>query len=283
VNLLRIRSIYYPLTVPHPGRLRRWTRRIDYGAADVVREGEVAATRYSIPAPSPKTCGKRIAFVSDFHYRGTPGDRRRAAIVVERVREWNPEVLCFGGDLVADACDLGALPELLAPFRGIAPLSLAISGNWERGKVWLPLEYWTGLYDRFGIRFLCNSGISHGGFYYYGSDELAQGAPCLPDPWPAPMPVILLAHRPDTVIALDSFDSLRPVELALCGHTHGGQVRLPLIGPVYASSRYGCRLDYGLFERNGGTPRMIVCSGVGSCSLRLRFRCRREVVLIELV
>jgi len=283
VNLSRIRSIYYPQTVPRPERLRRWSRKIDYGSASVVFSGEVSATRYTIPAPSPEAKGRRLAFAADFHYCGTSRDRRLAALAAERIREWRPDVFCFGGDLVADASQLDALPELLDLFRDIAPLSLAIPGNWERGKTWLRDDYWPELYGNFGIRYLCNSGINHDDFYYYGCDDLVNGDPRLPDQWPEGKTLVLLVHRPDTVIALDAFQVLRPVELILCGHTHGGQVRIPFIGPFYASSMYGCRLDYGLFERCGGIPRMIVSSGIGNRSFGFRFNCRREVVLIEFV
>lgn len=283
MNFSRIRSIYYPLTVPRPERLQRWSRKINYGSASVVFSGEVSATRYSIPAPSAEIKGRRIAFATDFHYCGTPLDRRLAALAAKLVRDWNPDVFCFGGDLVADASELDALPELLEQFRDIAPLSVAIPGNWERGKTWLRDDYWIDLYAGFGIRYLCNSGIDHGGFYCYGCDDLTNGDPRLPDQWPEGKTIIMLSHRPDTVIALDTFQTLKPVELILCGHTHGGQVRLPFIGPVYASSMYGCHFDYGLFERCGGTPRMIVSSGIGNRSLGFRFNCRREVAQIEFV
>lgn len=283
MNPAGIRSIYYPLTVPRPERLRKWARKIDYGTARVVSCGEVCATRYSIPAPSPETRGRRIAFATDFHYRGTSRDRRLAALAAERIREWEPEVLCFGGDLAADASELETLPELLEQFRNAAPLMLAVPGNWERGKTWLPEQYWPELYAKFGIRFLCNAGVDHGGFHYYGCDDTNNGEPRLPDCWPEGKPVILLSHRPDTVIALDVLRALEPVGLVLCGHTHGGQIRLPLIGSLYASSLYGCRLDYGLFERRRGTSRMIVSSGISNRSFGVRFNCRREIVQVEFV
>lgn len=276
-----IRSIYYPLTVPHPERLRKWTCRIDYRSARVISGGEVAVTRYTIPAPFPEAHGRRIAFAADFHYRGSALDRKLAALAAERIREWEPEVLCLGGDMVKDAADLDTLPELLGYLRDAAPLSLAVPGNWERGKSWLPTGFWEQQFGRFGIRFLSNAGVEYNGFYYYGCDDFSCGDPQLPARWPRGKPVILLAHRPDTVIALDVSHALAPVELALCGHTHGGQVRLPFFGPLYASSLYGCKLDYGLFEHRGGTPRMIVTSGIGNSSFRIRYRCRREVVQVE--
>ena len=281
MKIRSIRSIYYPLTIPRPERLRRWVRKIGYGQADVVARGKVSAVQYLLPAPSPGTAGKRIAFATDFHYGGTPRDRELAALATEHIRTFRPDVLCLGGDLAADAVELDVLPELLEQFRDCAPVRLAIPGNWERGKTWLAADYWQRLYGASGICYLCNSGVECGEFYFYGCDELMNGDPRLPERWPAVRFPVLLVHRPDTAIALDSLRALDPVLLILCGHTHGGQVRFPLFGPLYASSRYGCRLDYGLFERHGAGTRMIVSSGIGNRSLRFRFRCRREVVLIE--
>ncbi|MBS1370646.1 MAG: hypothetical protein HPZ91_11895 [Lentisphaeria bacterium] len=283
MKVRKIRSIYYPLTVPHPERLRKWTRKIGYRKARVAVPGEVAATLYTLPAPSPETVGRRIAFAADFHYRGTVRDRRLAAKAAEQIRAFRPEVLCLGGDLAADATDLDALPELLEQLRGCAPFRLAIPGNWERGKTWLPAGFWHKLYGAADILYLCNAGVEHNGLFFYGCDDLTNGDPHLPDRWPAGVPSVLVVHRPDTVIALDTLHAIEPVKLILCGHTHGGQVRFPLFGPVYASSGYGCRLEYGLFERRGGTPKMIVSSGISNRSFNLRFNCRREVVLVEFV
>ena len=281
MKLRTLRSIYFPLTVPHPGRLRRWVRSIGYNRVRVVAGGEVTAVLYTLPAASPAIAGRRIAFATDFHYGGSARDRHLATLAAERVREFRPDVLCLGGDLSTDAIELDALPELLEKFRDIAPLRLAIPGNWERGKSWLKAEFWESLYEAAGIRYLCNAGVEYEGFYFYGCDELANGSPHLPERWPSGRFPVLLVHRPDTAIALDTLHALEPGGLSLCGHTHAGQVRLHPIGPLYASSRYGCRLAYGLYQRRNGTTRMIVSSGIGDCSFPLRIGCRREVVLIE--
>lgn len=281
MKIRSIRSIYYPLTIPRPERLRRWGRKIGYGQARVIAGGEVSAVHYTLPATSGEIAGCRLAFATDFHYGGNVYDNRFATQAAEHIRSFRPDVLCFGGDLTADAVELDSLPQLLEQFRDCAPLQLAIPGNWERGKTWLEPDFWKSLYAEVKIRYLCNEGIEYKGFYFYGSDELMNGDPRLPSRWPTGLYPVLLAHRPDTAIALDSRRALDRIGLILCGHTHGGQVRFPLFGPLYASSRYGCRLDYGLFERRGAGTRMIVSSGIGNRSFGMRFHCRREVVLIE--
>ena len=65
----------------------------------------------------------------------------------------------------------------------------------------------------------------------------------------------------------------------LCGHNHGGQVRLPLIGPVYMPSRYGRRFDAGLFRI--GNMALYVNKGLGG-EHPLRLGARPEIAWIVL-
>jgi predicted MPP superfamily phosphohydrolase len=86
---------------------------------------------------------------------------------------------------------------------------------------------------------------------------------------------LLLSHTPDNAhwAAANGFD------LMVAGHNHGGQVRLPLIGPVFMPSRYGCRFDMGAFQI-GGTL-VHVSRGI-SGKHPYRFRCRPELTKIVL-
>ena len=243
MNTSKIRPIYYPLTVPHPERLRKWSCKIDYRSAEVIAAGEVSATRYRLPAPAPGAAGKRLAFVSDFHYRGHPKDRKLADLAVERIRAFSPDFLCFGGDLTSDAAELDTQPELLEKFRDCAPVRFAVPGNWERGKSWLPVSFWEELYAEAGIRFLCNAGAEADCFYFHGADDLAGGDPRLPESWPEERAPILLAHRPDTVIALDTCHALDPIALILCPHARRtGPLPVPRAGLRIEPIRLQARL-----------------------------------------
>src|SRR5690606_28729056 len=73
------------------------------------------------------------------------------------------------------------------------------------------------------------------------------------------------------------------IDLYLCGHTHGGQVRLPLIGPLVTSSKLGRRYVMGLYRE--GRTHLYVSRGVGFEGLgapRVRFLCPPEITLIRL-
>lgn len=98
---------------------------------------------------------------------------------------------------------------------------------------------------------------------------------------PDSMPRLMLAHRPDTA-ELAELRSPRPprIDLMLCGHTHGGQVRLPIIGTPVVPSRYGSKYAAGLVQGPG--CRVLVSRGVGMSILPLRFGVPPEIVEITL-
>ena len=91
---------------------------------------------------------------------------------------------------------------------------------------------------------------------------------------------LFIGHSPDYILALQQTDR---TFLALAGHTHGGQVQLPLIGPIVTLTRIPRRYAdyYGVF----GTGILSVSRGIGMERLdapRLRFLCRPEIRLITL-
>jgi uncharacterized protein len=90
---------------------------------------------------------------------------------------------------------------------------------------------------------------------------------------------ILLYHSPD--LAPEAAEA--GFDLMLCGHTHGGQVRLPMLGAIYASSLYGKRFEAGRYML--GTMILSVSRGLGmegKAAPRLRFLCPPETTLWEI-
>jgi predicted MPP superfamily phosphohydrolase len=90
---------------------------------------------------------------------------------------------------------------------------------------------------------------------------------------PEGQPVIGLTHNPDI------FPNVPPrVQLLLAGHTHGGQVRFPIIGPVVESSKYGDRWVRGhVIEDN---HHLFVTTGIGTSIIPVRFGVTPEIVLL---
>ena len=88
-------------------------------------------------------------------------------------------------------------------------------------------------------------------------------------------PVILLVHEPDIFVKVPPH-----VSLTLAGHTHGGQIRPPLIPPTWTPSEYGARFAYGhIVERD---RHMIVSGGLGCSIVPMRLGMPPEILRVEL-
>lgn len=88
-------------------------------------------------------------------------------------------------------------------------------------------------------------------------------------------PVILLAHEPDIFTEVPS-----RVSLTLSGHTHGGQIRPPLVPPFWAPSEYGARFAYGHVVEQG--RHLIVSGGLGTSIVPMRLGMPPEIVRVTL-
>lgn len=89
-------------------------------------------------------------------------------------------------------------------------------------------------------------------------------------------PTILLSHQP---IVLD-LQETQAVSLVLSGHTHGGQIDLPLIGPPARFLTKDLKYAHGLFRR--GNTQLYVSSGTGVIGLPVRFGIRPEIAVLRL-
>lgn len=103
---------------------------------------------------------------------------------------------------------------------------------------------------------------------------------------PGDMPRVLLAHNPDTAeqpVFRDEklADAVRRVDLMLSGHTHGGQVRLPILGTPIVPSDFGQRYAHGLVQ--GPVCPVVITAGIGVSLIPVRFGVPPEIVEITLV
>jgi hypothetical protein len=107
---------------------------------------------------------------------------------------------------------------------------------------------------------------------YSRLDDLPGALRGIPDE----APVIVITHSPDLV--------LKPMAdraaLILAGHTHGGQVVFPWLGPLYIPTRLGRRRMSGLIEVNGG--RVFINRGLGEVFPPMRLNCPPQIALITL-
>jgi predicted MPP superfamily phosphohydrolase len=208
----------------------------------------------------------RLAHISDLHYSGNKDYLQR---VVDTVNESKPDLVCITGDFVSKA---DWLSETIRQLEGLSAPVYAVPGNWD---------YWSGAdLDELG-RFCQQTGgsllldqstaVEH-------LDLVISGALGETTEWIAESPSethILLVHYPQFVESLEG----HKFDLLLAGHSHGGQVRLPLFGALFVPYNVG-RYDFGLFETPSGP--LYVTSGIGTSALPIRLGCRPEVAIIDL-
>jgi predicted MPP superfamily phosphohydrolase len=115
--------------------------------------------------------------------------------------------------------------------------------------------------------------------YLAGVDDVLEGRPRLGDSLqdiPAGAPLILLSHNPDIIVS----PQLSRVDLVLSGHTHGGQIKVPLWGPAHTQVEHVPRKHVSGFFQQGRTQ-VYITRGLGE-GIPLRFRAGPQITLIEL-
>ncbi|MBM3497139.1 MAG: metallophosphoesterase [Armatimonadetes bacterium] len=268
---------------------RRWLLGCGGGAAAVAaaiavggdqRKLTVSRIDLRLPRLGRDLDGFTIAHLTDLH-RGlyVPASFIRRAVA--ETNALRPDLVVLTGDYVSRsayylASCAEALGELSAP-RG----TLAVFGNHEH---WTDVDAARWHLSHAGrCDVLENESIT----FMEGSATLCVVG--LDDPWthherfhrafrnvPAGAPVVLLSHTPD--IAAEA--ARRKVDLVLCGHTHGGEVVLPGIGPPYIWARTGRRFASGL-NYEGGTA-VYTNRGIGVGPLPFRLNCPPEIALFTL-
>jgi predicted MPP superfamily phosphohydrolase len=226
--------------------------------------------------------GLKIAVLSDIHVGGWFIDDQKLRLIIERTNQLQPEMIVILGDYMSgdsstsDRVEPEVFGAVLKDLR--APLGVySVLGNHD----W----WWDGLRVRRGlesngIKVLENEVLEVKG---RGSSVWLAG---LADLWtrpqrveqtiekiPTDQPIIALTHNPDIFPSVPE-----RVRLMLAGHTHGGQVRFPIIGTVIEPSKFGQRFVRGhVFENN---HHLFVTTGIGTSILPVRFGVPPEIVLL---
>ncbi len=228
--------------------------------------------------------GLKIALISDIH-AGSPYVRqKRIRELVGRVNSAKPDMIVLLGDYVIQTVVGGRFypPEDLAvELKELrAPLGVyAVIGNHDW---WLDGERVRKAFAGQGLKVLENENVRltwHGGrFSLLGLADHIERKPDAVTPiakLPGTEPVIALIHEPDFFPEIPE-----RIALTLAGHTHGGQVRLPLIGSPIVPSAYGQRFVRGLIKE--GERLLYVTTGVGTSIIPVRFNVPPEYVLLTL-
>ena len=254
----------------------------------------------------------RIVQLTDLHY-GPGTSKARITQMVALTVELNPDLIVFTGDYVQYSVT-GAHHILAARVNpnlfGWANYRRAIRAiTMELRTLLEPLRAPDGILGIFGnhdnnerlgtiqrklddkIRSLKNSAAlikkQGSSIAIYGTDDFKRGSPDLahtlrhPDPFHPPDNIavkILLAHNPDITL-LPHGELLSSVHLILCGHTHGGQIRIPGLPPLLSRTKQ--RRHIHELSYTGDTP-LYISNGVGQGGIPIRVFCPPEIVLVTL-
>jgi predicted MPP superfamily phosphohydrolase len=252
--------------------IARWLTRIPGNCAFTLDVTELTLAPPKLP---PEWDGLTLLVLSDVHFHGTPSRAYFDRVFDEIAAGPEPDLVCLAGDFV----DSGTHREWIGPLfgrLGAKEAKLAILGNHD--------EY----HDPDRLR----ADLASAGYTVLGNrwEEIAiRGLPCVvvghEGPWFGPAPDLggapegpfrlCLSHTPDNFY----WGQANGVGLMLCGHVHGGAIRVPVIGSIFVPSVYGRRFDQGVFEE-GGTV-MAVSRGV-SGKEPIRIRCNPQVLRITL-
>lgn len=289
-----------PSVPPNPGR-RRFLRGLAgaglgtllLGGAGVAQGYGLGVTRHR-HALSGLRAPLRVALLTDLHY-GLYIAAGSVRAWVERCNAERPDLVLLGGDLFDRRVEAPPEPLLAELARLRAPLGVyAVWGNHDYGSFGAygsphygaPTKDWQArraelarALGESGVQVLRNEGRAlPGHLWLAGTDDLWHGQIDLAAArrGAGDRATLLLTHNPDLLSALGPGEGFG---LALCGHTHGGQLRLPLVGAlaVPAERRY----TMGWVTGPGGTP-AYVSRGLGMSGVPLRMLCEPEIAVLDL-
>jgi len=242
----------------------------------IVREAALALPDWPADAPN-----RTVLLISDTHVAGPDMPPERLAAIVAQLNALKPDLILLAGDYISEKrvatrhYDAARIVAVLAGLR--APLGVvAVLGNHDH---WDDPAGFRRAFAAHGIPLLANGAIRRGPFVIGGVDDEYTHHDDLPATLRAmdalgPGPRLLLTHTPDIVPALHA-----PVAAILAGHTHCGQIVLPLLGPIETSSRYGRSFVCG--DIRDGPHRLFVTAGLGTSVLPLRLGAPPDVWLIR--
>jgi len=224
--------------------------------------------------------GLRIAQISDLHF-GSFLAHEGMERIIELTKSLRPDLILLTGDYVNRwVSEVKQVIPMLGRLE--APLGVyAVLGNHD---FYADAEETMHLLSRHGIKYLdhdsesitvagsrlwlLGSGDYNKDRRYDLNDRLARV--------PADEPKIVMAHSPDTA----DLPRSHRVDLMMCGHTHGGQIRLPGKGALLLPT-YNRNYDQGLFRL--GEMQLFVSRGVGMVGLPFRINCPPQLPILQLV
>ncbi len=241
---------------------------------------DVVSVRLTLPHLAPEFQGYRIVQISDIHVDSWMSQQRLKKIVA-RVNQQQPDLVAITGDFVT-YIPKDFVRRMTVTFSQLKPqdLTVAVLGNhdhWTDAKVIRRVLNQSGVVDisnavrtiRRKDAVLHIAGVDD---FWVRKDRLDLVLKQLPGKDSA----ILLAHEPDFA---EISSATGRFDLLLSGHSHGGQISIPFLGPPKLPP-YGQKYPVGLYQI--GEMLQYTNRGVGMVKPRVRFNCRPEITVFTL-
>jgi predicted MPP superfamily phosphohydrolase len=246
---------------------------INARADPIVRRASLALQNW--PAGAPPV---RLVLFSDVHIASATMDSVRLARIVGQVNALKPDLVLVAGDFASghESARAAKMARGLAPLAGLRA-QLGVIATFGNHDEWTSPVLIRGALERAGVTVLDNQAVQRGplavggaGDAYTHHQDMSALREAMRNLTGAR---IVLTHSPDLAPQLPA-----DMPLLLAGHTHCGQIVLPLYGPVthVAAPRYRC----GIVHEKGRT--VVVTGGLGTSTVPLRFGAPPDLWLLTL-
>jgi predicted MPP superfamily phosphohydrolase len=246
---------------------------------DTMADPQVRRAEVTLPGLPDGSAPLTLLVMSDMHVAGPDMPPARLARIVGQMNALKPDLVLLTGDLISDrrlATRHYTLADAIAPLAGLRSRlgTVAVLGNHDH---WRNAVVARAELARAGATVLNNQAARVGPLTIGGIDDDFSHHADVPATVTAMRklgaPYVAIGHSPDPFPDLPA-----EVTLMLAGHTHCGQLRLPLIGAPSHMSRYGKRYACGRIDENGHT--LFVTAGLGTSVLPFRFGVKPDVWLV---
>lgn len=263
------------------------------GAAGLTYSSQVQIVRRQLAMKDlPQSLrGVKVALLADLH-RGPVVSFGYLEKVMAQVNALEPDLILLPGDFVSKSrVYFEDVTRLLSQLRPRIA-TLATLGNHDH---WEGTEEAIACLEAAGVQLLHNSSLhltpertlvktsGASGLCLAGVDDLWTGRPDLAEALKGvnqAIPCLLMSHHPDFAEDKGALATGLRVDLQVSGHTHGGQVVLPGVGPATTGSDFGLKYVYG--EAQGPAWKVFTTRGIGTSIVPVRVGAPPEVVLFEL-
>ena len=243
--------------------------------AFLLAPNKISIKNYKQELVAKPTAWVRCVLLSDLH-AGTRKSENWFAKIADQVNKLKPHIVLIAGDMVVD---WASQADFLQPLSKIKPPHGVFYTLGNHDYLDNPKTVCSKL-KKYGFYNLTNNNLSlrihNSELRLSGIDDAFYGDPQKLPVRQDEIPHITLAHEPDSILNIKEGQT----DLLLCGHTHAGQIRFPLLGSLHLPTSLGKKVDYG-YKVINGIP-TIISRGLGEIRPRARWMNTPEIVVIEL-